>query len=139
FRQRKLHGGGHVQLHEPERRVFPRRRRRWAVDRIPLAVDHETLERAEQASRAVRGSGEANEAVRQRLSETAPLELLLRDRLPALLDELKRLAGDRSSRQLEMLGPQPLPRLAGDGLVAGDEVQLGVVEERVLVQVRRAD
>ena len=44
-----------------------------------------------------------------------------------------------SSLALEVLGPQPQPRRAGDLLVVGDDVHLGVVEERVGVEVGRAD
>ena len=38
-----------------------------------------------------------------------------------------------------MLGPQTQPGLAHELRVAADDVELGVVEERVLVQVRRAE
>ena len=40
---------------------------------------------------------------------------------------------------LEVLGPQPQPRGAGELGVVGDDVHLGVVEQRVRVEVRRAD
>ena len=43
------------------------------------------------------------------------------------------------SGALEMLAPEPQPRRAGDRFVVRDDVHLGVVEERVRVEVRGAD
>ena len=48
-------------------------------------------------------------------------------------------SGDRSRVQVQVLGPQAQPGVAGQLGVVGDDVHLGVVEQRVGVQVGRAD
>src|SRR5439155_14858632 len=97
-------------------------------------------ERAEDAQRSTRARREAYEPVRERLAAPAPLQLLHRARAPPFVDGLVRLDLLEIGRfALEVLGPEPHPRLAGALRVADDDVQLRVVEERVLVQVRRAD
>ena len=76
----------------------------------------------------------------KRLAPISAIELLLGDRVPPLVDELCRLSSTHLfDRELEVLGPQPLPCRAGELRLATDEIDLGVVEERVLVQIRRAD
>jgi hypothetical protein len=67
--------------------------------------------------------------VRQWLPAPTPVELLLRDSKPELVDELHRIGlADVSKRELQVLGPEPLPRFARQLLVADNEVQLRVVE-----------
>jgi hypothetical protein len=70
---------------------------------------------------------------------SAPLEPLGRERLPELVEHTGRVAVDLLARPLEVLLPEPQPNLARERRIADDDVRLGVVEERVLVQVRRAD
>ena len=60
--------------------------------------------------------------------------------LPVLVDQLDRVdVLDLLGRELEVLGPQPDPSRPRDALVERDDVHLGVVEERVRVQVRRPE
>ena len=61
---------------------------------------------------------------------------LVRERTPDLVDDAARIA---FRGLLEVLLPEPQARGADERLVPQDDVQLGVVEERVLVEVRRAD
>ena len=76
----------------------------------------------------------------ERLVPISAIELLLGDRKPALVDEHGRLASTYLvERELEVLGPEALASRASQLGLAADEVDLAVVEERVLVQVRRAD
>ena len=75
--------------------------------------------------------------MRQRLAAFAPFELLGGDRLPQLVDDDVRRPVDVVAS--EVLAPEAQPRLPGKCSVAGHDVQLGVVEERVLVQVGRPD
>ena len=73
-------------------------------------------------------------------SDCSALELLGGDRAPALVDHgLRLIVGDRLHVDLEVLRPQPQPRLASEIRVVGDDVHLGVVEQRVGVEVGRAD
>src|SRR5204862_560645 len=94
------------------------------------AVDHEALERPEQSSRPPRDVREAQEVVGQPRLRFATPELLLGDRPPELVDDLRRLAGDLLHRPVEVLRPEAEPRLTDDVGVAADHVQLRVVEER---------
>ena len=68
-----------------------------------------------------------------------PLEPLLCERLPQLVEHARRVAVDLLTWPLEVLLPQPEPHLARERGVTHYDVALGVVEERVLVEVRRAD
>ena len=62
------------------------------------------------------------------------------DRFPDLVDRLGRVGRDVARRPLEVLRPEPQSRLARATSASWrDDVQLGVVEERVLVEVRRAE
>ena len=65
--------------------------------------------------------------------------VLLGERPPHLVDDACRLAGDLAGRPLEVLRPQAEPGRARERLVLDDDVHLRVVEERVLVEVRRAE
>src|ERR1700741_4094545 len=67
------------------------------------------------------------------------LELLLGPRPPYVVDQRGRVARDLLDGALEMLRPQPQARRARHCLVPHDDVHLGVVEEGVLVEVRRPD
>ena len=60
----------------------------------------------------------------------------MRDRLPYPVDDGGGIAGDLVDRPLQMLGPEADPGLHGEPGVPGYEIHLGVVEERVLVEVR---
>jgi hypothetical protein len=66
-------------------------------------------------------------------------ELLTRDRLPEAIHDLIRRRGEVGLVELEVLGPQAHACLADDVGVAADDVHLGVIEERVPVEVRGAD
>src|SRR6059058_275736 len=101
------------------------------------AVDDEAVQRPQQRARPAREAGKAEQAMRQRLAAFAPFELLGGDRLPQLVDDDVRRPADVVAS--EVLAPEAQPRLPGKCSVAGHDVQLGVVEERVLVQVRRPD
>ena len=68
-----------------------------------------------------------------------PVELLGRDRPPELVDDRRRIAGDVLLVALEVLAQSRSRVDAGDRLVVRDDVHLGVVEERVGVEVRGAD
>src|SRR6058998_2513870 len=90
--------------------------------RSSLAIDDEALQRPEQPPR-------------ERLAAVAPGNLLFGSREPVLVDELDRVAiADGLDWHLEMLRPEALARGARKRGLAADEVHLGVVEERVLVE-----
>ena len=72
-----------------------------------LAVDEESLERAEKAFRASRHVRQANEAMRQRLSGLAATQLLVADRVPEVIDHPGRITVDLTRREFKMLGPKP--------------------------------
>ena len=82
---------------------------------------------------------QADEAVCERLARSSTGELFFADRFPEGFDDFDRIASDLLDRQFEVFCPQAQARLEGEGGIVADEVHLGVVEERVLVQVRRAD
>src|SRR5947207_2810475 len=108
--------------------------------RSSLAVDDEALQRPEQPPRAPRDRRQPDEPVRERLAAVAPGNLLFGSREPVLVDELDRVAiADGLDWHLEMLRPEALARGARKRGLAADEVHLGVVEERVLVEVGGAD
>src|SRR3954470_12447729 len=70
---------------------------------------------------------------------TAP-ELLVGERPPDLVDELRRAAClDLRKRCLQMLGPKPLAGFAGQPAMIRDDVDFTVVEQGALVQVGRTE
>src|SRR6185295_9254938 len=72
------------------------------------AVVRETLERAQEARRALGDAGQRDEAVRGRRAALAALELIGGDGPPVLVDDRGRVGvGDRLGLELEVLGPQP--------------------------------
>jgi hypothetical protein len=78
--------------------------------------------------------------VGQRLIVPVLLELLGGDRPPDVVDQIDgNPSADLFDGELEVLGPEPLPRLPGKGRVVAEHVDLGVVEEGVLVEVRRPE
>jgi len=66
-------------------------------------------------------------------------QLLGGDRAPQLVEDGGRVPADLALGSLEVLRPQPQPRRACNLLVVGDDVHLGVVEQRVGVEVGRSD
>jgi hypothetical protein len=76
--------------------------------------------------------------VRQRFTAVAALALLGRDRAPEFIDDGARVAGDLVDVVFEMGGPQSQACVARERRVAGDDVDLAVVEEGVGVEVSRA-
>src|SRR6476661_2433083 len=74
--------------------------------------------------------------MREAVPGGTPLELLGRERSPDLVDQARRVAFERFGRAVEMLCPEPQPRLAGEYWVVADDVHLRIIEEGVLVQVR---
>src|SRR5579864_1008476 len=93
-----------------------------------LAVDEQPVDRAEQRARTARDSVQP--------AELAVLIRRVRARAPDLVDYAARIT---VGFLFEVLLPEPKPRRANKGGVTDDDVHLRVVEERVLVQVRRAD
>ena len=81
--------------------------------------------------------GQHHEPVGERLPLLDSLHLLLGDRPPQVVDDLRGVAVDVAC--LEMLPPEPQARLPRDLLVERHDVHLGVVEHRPLVEVRRSD
>jgi hypothetical protein len=79
--------------------------------------------------------GPPDELVRQWLPGLPARQLLLADRFPVVIDHLCRLASDLLDRHLQVFGPQTQAGLSSEAGVLRDHVHLGVVEERVLVQV----
>ena len=75
----------------------------------------------------------------ERLAGLPALELFLADWFPEFVDRLERIGRDLFDRELEVLCPQAQPCLLGEVDVVADDVHLGVVEERMLVKVRRSD
>src|SRR3954447_4703808 len=100
-----------------------KKRRKWCAS----AVDEQALQWPEEALRAAGDVREAHEAVRERRARHAPLELLGGERPPDVVDECRRIAGQRPDGAIEVLGPEPQPRLAGQLGVVTDDVHLGVV------------
>ena len=101
------------------------------------AVDKQTVNGSEERHRSARNAWELEQPMGQRFAAPSALELLAGDRAPQRVDDSGRLAGDLLDRALQMLGPEPQPCLASDRGVAGHDVHLGVVEERMLVEVGR--
>jgi len=75
----------------------------------------------------------------QELAELPLLRALLGKRVPELVDDAARVAAELLHRTLEVLRPEAQAGSADERLVPEDDVHLGVVEERVLVQIRRTD
>ena len=73
----------------------------------------------------------------ERQPRVTPFELLLADRLPQLVDRLHRIVRDLRLAEFEM-SDQRRSGFPREPRIVGDDVHLGVVEQRVLVQVRRA-
>ena len=103
------------------------------------AVDHDAVEGPQQAPQSPRDVGQAGEAMGHRLAGLAARLLRGGDRPPARVDELDGVALELHGRRLEVLRPQAEARRPRQLRVVGDHVDLGVVEERVVVQVGRAD
>src|SRR4051812_11366986 len=77
--------------------------------------------------------------MREWLAVPSALELLGREWPPKLIDDLGRVAVELGHGMFEMFAPEAEASRLREGSVAADDVHLGVVEERVLVQVGRAD
>ena len=121
------------------RRSCRPRARRASGHAARSAVDDERVERRRSGGRrAARRRSSSRRCVRGSPRRVRS-QLLAGDRPPELVDDGGRIAGDLRELALEVLGPQPQPRVARERRVAGDDVHLAVVEERVLVEVRRAD
>src|SRR5947209_7939503 len=104
-----------------------------AVGNTRLGIDQQAIERAAECLAAARDVWQAKEPVGERLAVQPTLELLLGTRLPFGIDHVGWVALELCNRQLQMLGPEANPRLAGDLWIVGDDVHLGVVQQRVLV------
>src|SRR5438270_3562817 len=104
-----------------------------------LTIHEEPLDRSEQGHPAARDSRKLLQSVGRLRATPATLELFDGNRAPELIDNASRLAGDLLDRALEMLGPEPQARLAGEFGVAADDIHLRVVEQRVFVEVCRPD
>jgi hypothetical protein len=70
---------------------------------------------------------------------STPRQLLRSGRPPDVVDQCRRITGDRVKGQLQVLGPQSASGGRRQHRVVDHEVHLRVVEERVLVEVRRAE
>ena len=84
---------------------------------------------AEDAAGATGEVFEPHEPMGERQPGGASVQLLLADRFPELVDRADRVVRDRLDRELEMLGPEPEPRVARQLRVVGDDIHLGVVEQ----------
>src|SRR5215207_5579 len=102
-------------------------------------VDDDGVHRAEQPLELARAGRQLAEAVRARLSAVAPLALPPGDRDPETIDDVGRISGDLVLRQAQVLAPEAQPRAARERGVADLDVDLRVVEERMRVEVGRAD
>src|SRR5579863_4348066 len=102
---------------------FQSRLRGW------LSVDHQSLQRPEQARRAPRDSRQAPEglAVRRWICQNSP---------PVRLDDTNCVAAAAVERQV--LAPQLLAHRSRELPVVGDQVDLRVIEERVFIEIRRS-
>src|SRR5439155_822737 len=94
-----------------------------------LTVDEHAVQRTEEAPRAARHVRQPRET-RSRIVGT---------RAPETVDDLRRGTFELLGRALEVLRPESQPRSASDARVLAHEVHLRVVEQRVVVEVRRAD
>src|SRR5207253_10978531 len=101
-----------------------------------LGIDDEALQWTEQESGSSGNPWQHTQTVSRPLTSFSALRLLVRDRFPHAVDNVGRIAGDLVDRPLQMLGPEADPSLRGEPGVPGYEIHLGVVEERVLVEVR---
>ena len=84
------------------------------------AVNEDAGQGAENAARPAREVLESHEPVGERQAGGAPVELLLADRFPELVDRAHRVLRDLLDRQLEMLRPQAEPRFTGEVRVGLD-------------------
>src|SRR3954451_1920741 len=105
----------------------------WACS----AVDEQRLHRAEQPRGSARHARQLHQAVRQWFPALPALALLGRDRTPQRVDDAARLAGDLADVAVEMRGPQSKACVARERRVAGDDIDLAVVEERMSIEIRR--
>ena len=81
---------------------------------------------------------QAGQAMGHRLARLPPLRLLVGDGPPVLVYDALRLAVDALARELEVLRPETQPCLTHETLIARDDIDLGVVEQGVVVEVCRA-
>ena len=95
------------------------------------------VERAEQPARAARHAGQLDQVVGQR--RAARRRSSCSDAIGRQCSSTSRAGSPADVVALEVLGPQPQAGVAGERRVAGDDVDLGVVEQRVLVEVGGAD
>src|SRR6185437_12257357 len=100
--------------------------------------DEEALERTEKSTRAPRDTGQLDEAMCQRRAMLLTCALLSADRPPEGVDDLGWVTADRVDRTLEVLRPKTQANLFHDTWILSYEVQLCVVEERMLVEIRGA-
>src|SRR4029450_2430838 len=77
--------------------------------------------------------------MRQGFACSETVELLGANRLPALVDDVCWVARHVARRELEMFGPEAQPRLRSQWGIGRDDIELRVVEERVVVEMGRAD
>src|SRR5437764_1189051 len=74
-----------------------------------------------------------------RYAGTGPAQLLLRNRLPDRVDDSGRVAVDLGYIPFQMLRPQPQAGTSSQLWVKSQDVDLGVVEQGMLIEVRRSD
>src|SRR5438067_2198067 len=73
-----------------------------------------------------------------RLSALTTFQLFTRDGSPKLVDDSRGLASHVLDRALQVLRPELQANFASELTVTCHQVHLGVVEQRVLVKVRRS-
>ena len=95
-------------------------------------------QRAQQPPRAAADTRQLDQVVGERRARGGAARAA-RSRSGARAASTTRRRRRRRAALLEVLLPQPQPGGAGERRVAGDDVDLGVVEQRVLVEVGRAD
>src|SRR4029079_17907420 len=99
----------------------------------------QSVERAPQGFGPARDAGQERQLPVGPAVPLPPLEALLGERLPQLVEDTCGIAVDLLARALEVLLPEPEAHLARELRIADDDIALRVVEERVLVEIRRAD
>ena len=112
-------GGRFLSFGEPAEKATRVAERAEARRRRPGSARHASLRtpalhRPQDAAPTAGDSGEHDEPMGQGLAGLEAVELLLRDRPPQLVDELRGVAGDLVRRRLQMLGPEAEPGLAGE-------------------------
>ena len=70
------------------------------------------------------------------MAVVSSLELVFADWVPEVVDRFCRIGGDLVDRELEVFCPEAQACLAGEFGVVADDIHFGVVEERVLVEIR---